>query len=468
MMTTVTSSRASAGGQALVWQGLRVLTILTDLVPPRIRFGHWNRLLGTLAGGRTLPVVTAGVESKASSTDWESFASAEGGRRLSCMLIAGALDTGGIETVVASLARGLGSFGFDVELVCSSGGRMEQLLRAQGVVVTFVSDAELAAYVARRRPDVVELHRMDPALFAAVSATSSPVVPVFHAMESYLGRAAWQGLRGLLSRAPASIAVSGSVRRHFEERTGTTAQVVENGVPPVVETNEHQRARARARARARVQGALGLQFGDDHIVLGLQRFSDQKNPAGLVDAFLLAAEQDDRLRLIIAGAANNWLEVRRAEVICRRHPCGDRVHFLGDSDTAELMAAADMFALDSFAEGGPIAALEAAAHGLRLVVTDVGFARELLDTCGEDGILVPRANEDFTQRAMARQRRRTHQSNRVAFATALLRMAASSDEKPRRGVPDRFTEWTMVAGHARVLRQAGHPRVHDRDVRRML
>ena len=433
---------------------VRALTVVTDAVPARYRFGHWNRLMGVLSFGETLPTVGRGSEppSSAAVSTPPPLPSAGDEPALTCLLVAGDLDTGGVETVIATLATGLPEFGFDVEVVCSSGGAVERRLREAGVRVSQLPVHELGAHVARRTPDVIQLHRLDPAVMTQLEPWRSRTVPVLHAMESYLTAEAWGALAALLHAAPASIAVSGSVREYFHGRTGVWPEVVENGVQTVRVPD----VRERTAARHAIAKALGVEFApDDVIMLGLQRFSDQKNPAGLVDAFLLAAESDPRLRLVLAGAPNSWLEVRRADVIRRRHPRGDRVHFLGDSDAGLLFRGADLFALDSFSEGGPIVAVEAVAHGLPLVITEVGFAAELVELCGGHGVLVPRSNNDVSEAAMARQRRRRHQSNRRAFADGILHLAAGPVDADRRaGVPERFTVAAMVARHAAALRSA--------------
>ncbi len=425
---------------------LRWLTMLTDVIPAKYRFGHWNRLLAVLAFGDRLPVVgPVAVAPAVVDAVKPDFV----GARLSCMILAGDLDTGGVETVVAALAPGLSSIGFDVEVVCSTGGAAERRLRETGVHVSLLPHDQVGSHIALRQPDVIQLHRLDPTLIETLGPWWSRTVPVLHAMESYLTGDVWDHVGALLRDAPSSIAVSESVRDYFEQKTGTTPHVVENGVPPVGTLDGPQ----RAAARAAVGRALGTVFEDgDIVVLGLQRFSDQKNPAGLVDAFLLAAEQDPRLHLVVAGAPNSWLEIRRADIIRRRHANGDRVHFLGDSDSTALFQGSDVFALDSFSEGGPIAAVEAVAHGLPIVVTDVGFARELVDACRPHGVLITRANEDFGERSMARQRRKLRQSNRQAFADGILQITRAADAPRHPQLPERFTESAMIHRHAEVLR----------------
>jgi glycosyltransferase involved in cell wall biosynthesis len=442
--------------------GLAALTAVADALPPRLRFGHWNTLMRVLSVGAVLPSIerqdrAAERQDRAAGRPVTSAAAPAPDMR--CAIVAGDLDNGGVEAVIAGLARGLPHHGIAVEVLCTSAGRVAGELRAAGVDVRAVPAAELATHLAASAPDAIQLHRVDPALVRALRDApddlASRTVPVFHAMESYLDADAWAALGELLARAPLSVAVSASVRDFFAERVALPApRVVVNGAPPP-SARMH-----RGDARARLSAAIGTELAErDVLVLGLQRFSEQKNAAGLVDAFLLAAERLPGARLIVAGAPDSWLEFRRADALRRLHPHGDRVHLLGDSDPATLLSAADVYALDSFAEGGPLAAVEAAAFGLPVVLSDVGFARELVAD-GAAGAVVPRANEDWSAAAVSRQRRRRHQRNRTAFAEALVAVAGRIGRAPQPGPPPaRFTVDGMVAAHARALREVARSAV---------
>lgn len=426
--------------------GLRGLTVVTDAVPPRFRFGRWNDLLSGLAVAEGLSTIAEEGELWQPESRVQSAPDPD--RR--CLIVAGALDTGGVESVVATLALGLPSHGLAVEVACSEEGRVSQWLRARGVRITRVENSELAKFVSSRQPDVIQLQRIDRALLVALDQHARRTVPVFHAMESYLDELTWTELAAFTCQTPSCIAVSRSVADFFGSRIDVSPEIVVNGVSSPV----NDLRRRHESERRRLSNAIGIEIPQgDVVVVALQRFSDQKNAAGLVDAFLLASETNPHLRLVVAGAPNSWLEFRRADVLRRAHPNGGRVHFLGDSDPAALLIGGDLFALNSFAEGGPISAVEAVACGLPTVLSDVGFARELLASTEVPGRVVRRANSAMTQVALSRERRKLHQSNRVEFAEALLQMAK---ESPRLtiGAPAGFSRPAMVSGHARVLRMA--------------
>lgn len=432
----------------LKYRGLLGLTAITDALPARLRFGHWQGVLSTLAPRGGLPTIP---RKAARSVPAAPSLATQKKTDLRCLLVAGALDSGGVEAVVSALALGLPREGIAVEVVATQEGRVSDQLRAAGVHVTQCIANELTELIAQVRPDVVELHRPDPGLIAALLPVDIPVVPVFHAMESYLTDATWALLAEMVRRAPLCVAVSGGVRAFFQTRLETArVAVVVNGVPPVPTAPPY----IRDRARRDVGEAIGKRISDgDVLVVGLQRYSDQKNAAGLVDAFLQAADSEPRLRLVLAGAPDNWLEVRRADSVRRTSQHFARVHLLGDSDSETILHAGDVYALDSFAEGGPLTAVEAVIHGLPVVLSDVGFATALVASPGVRGEVVPRANHDFSQAAMSTQRRRRHQSNRDDFSAALVR-AVEIQRGVAGLVPDEFTEHSMVAGHAAAIRQA--------------
>lgn len=428
------------------YRGLLAFTALTDSLPSRLRFGHWQSVLalGRPSGG--LPAVPrAGAEQAAQDPPLASA----GPPAHRCMLVAGELDGGGVEQVIATLALGLPAEGFDVEVVATRSGRAGAALAAAGVRICVCPADELPGLIAGHRPDVIELHRPEPGLVRAVTGVAPPVIPVFHAVESYLDRAAVAALAALARESPSSIAVSSGVGRFFTGLTGREPITVVNGVAPA----QVDRAPMRPEARRAVSEAIGSEvFEDDILVVALQRYSDQKNVAGLVDAFLTAARREPRMMLVVAGSPDNWLEYRRADLLRRGSPLGSRVHLLGDSDAGTILAAGDVYALDSFAEGGPLSAVEAALHGLPLVLCDVGFARDLIGYDGVAGEVVERPNTGQGQADLARVRRRRRQPNKEQFAGALIRAAGRRGRAG--GLPQAFTEKEMVAGHAAVMRAA--------------
>jgi glycosyltransferase involved in cell wall biosynthesis/ribosomal protein S18 acetylase RimI-like enzyme len=70
-------------------------------------------------------------------------------------------------------------------------------------------------------------------------------------------------------------------------------------------------------------------------------------------------------------------------------------------DVVELLAATDVFVLPSHREGLPLSAVEAAAMGRPLVLTDIRGCREVVDN-GRDGLLVPVRDPEALAAAITR------------------------------------------------------------------
>src|SRR5262249_45156358 len=102
-----------------------------------------------------------------------------------------------------------------------------------------------------------------------------------------------------------------------------------------------------------------------------------------------------RLWLAGEGPRKSALEARAQAL-----GLGDRVRFLGArDDVADLMEAADLFALSSEREGLPMTVIEAMRAGRALVSTRVGGTPEVSGE-GETGTLVPIGGAGALARAM--------------------------------------------------------------------
>ena len=254
-------------------------------------------------------------------------------------------------------------------------------------------------------------------------------------------------------------------RAHLPGRAHTV--VIPNGASASLAS----RIPSRTDARERLGRVVGAVLDDDVVLLCLARYDPQKNIPGLVRAFLEAADVDRRLRLVVAGTPGDALEVRRADAVRRAGRSGDRVHLLGASDAAALLAAADVFVLDSFIEGWPVAATEAAAAGLPLVLADAGGAAEL--AAGRSGRALVVANaagpaEEVDDRAVRSARRARRQPNETSPPWRSSQRRLSTEATGGAFQPE-LSESTMVRRHADVLRRAsrhGQPGMPDEHARR--
>jgi glycosyltransferase involved in cell wall biosynthesis len=381
-------------------------------------------------------------------------------------MVTGLIEVGGIGSVIEMLATAFPRAGVRVLVVSTDDGARAARLRASGVEVVVSESAEEAERVLHERaPDVIQLHGAPEHLEDAALATGIPLVPVLHNTEIHYTPARWQRFSDLLARSEAAIAVSETVRAfhaaHVPERLRDRIHVVPNAALSAGVPSAEERRAARA--------ALGLVLGDDltdaFVVVSLIRYDSQKNASGLVASFL-SRVTDPSARLVIAGDAWDWAELRRADAIRRSAADPSRVGLLGQSDPRALLAAADAFILDSFFEGWPIAATEAAATGLPLVLADFGGARELVARDASRSILIPNpsgAAEAVSDAAVARARRRTRRQDNAAALGAAVDALAARPEEARRSQPTPAADLLaiMVEGHAEVLAAAAGPRTAE-------
>lgn len=190
---------------------------------------------------------------------------------------------------------------------------------------------------------------------------------------------------------------------------------------------------APTRSRDEVRAALEVP-GSAPFVLAAGALVERKGFDVLVDAFALL--QVAGAILWIAGEGDPAALKKRVE----RHGLAGRVRLLGRrNDVPDLLAAADVFAMPSRAEGLGIAALEAMAAGLPVVASRVGGLGEVvLD--GETGRLVPPGDAAALARAL---------DEVLGDATLRVRLGAAG----RARVQAEFTADRMVDAYEALYRE---------------
>jgi glycosyltransferase involved in cell wall biosynthesis len=262
----------------------------------------------------------------------------------------------------------------------------------------------------RARPDLVHLHTSRATWLGGLAArwAGLPAVTTRRQEKPLRASARTRFVYGTLVRRV--VAISPAVERCLAEGG------VERGRLRRIASSVDAGALTPRRARAEMRAALGL-APEEVAVLTLAALVPRKGVDLLLEA-LARQPAVQRCVLLVAGEgpARAELEARAAEL-----GLGERARFLGArDDKAELLAACDVFALASRAEGLGVAALEAMAAGRPVLATRVGGLCEAVVE-GETGLVVP--SEDV-----------------AALAAALTRLAGDPALRARLG----------AAGPARV------------------
>ncbi len=121
------------------------------------------------------------------------------------------------------------------------------------------------------------------------------------------------------------------------------------------------------------------------VVLFLGDFSRRKGVRDLLAAAPVVLQRRPAVRFVIAGGAPP------ADVAAQAQLLGAAVHFPGfvrDVDKVRWLQEATLLVLPSYAEGLPVAVLEAMAAGLPVVATPVGGVADIFND-GVNGLLTP-------------------------------------------------------------------------------
>jgi glycosyltransferase involved in cell wall biosynthesis len=330
---------------------------------------------------------------------------------------------GGGEVQVLALLRELAARGHQSTLAAHPEGRIGRAAATLGVPVRplrIANSVDVLAGLRLRRlvagHDVVHFHTARAHALAPFCRGRGARLVVTRRMDYVPAGGPWA--RWLYNEAvDAVIAISEGVR----------AALVGAGVRPgrirVVPSGvDLARVAAPPDARDRVRAAWGA-AADDVVVLVPGALERRKGHAVLLDAAArLAAGGEARgLRWVFCGDGSE-----RAVLAAAAAPLGDAVRIEGfRDDIGACLAASDIVALPSLAEGLGVAALEGAAAARPVVASRVGGLVEAVAD-GETGLLVPPGDP-------------------AALAAAVARLAADAGLRGRLG----------AAGRARVVARYG-------------
>jgi glycosyltransferase involved in cell wall biosynthesis len=316
---------------------------------------------------------------------------------------------GGVESQSHLLARGLVARGHEVRVIAARLGGMRDTDTLDGVQLqrvspgtgsrfrkmgTYLCNMAAAVLATRRWADVIQVQQ---ALYPAAVMTGVAALlrrPLV-VRNSGSGRFGAVSVMSTLPGGKASLRHIGrnaTVVSLSEEMTAELERVpmrrireIPNGVEIPEPISEAERRWARAHLRLGPSDAVALYFG---------RLDEEKGLALMFEAWSRHAPRGARLIVTGSGLLAGALREQARQM----GEAGARIMFF--EATRELrpqLAAADVFVLPSHSEGLSNSLLEAMAHGITPLATDVGGNRAVVSSLAV-GVLAPRDPDVFGEK----------------------------------------------------------------------
>ncbi len=344
------------------------------------------------------------------------------GRPLRVCHLSLTLQTGGLERILADLARHHHPDVCELSFIAMRAvGRFADEIRQLGCPVSLLQSTgrwgqvrELARLLRREQIDVLHTHNTYPHLYGSLAARLAGVPVVIQTRHGQRAGHGWKSrtlYRLATHLCDRVVAVSEDAR----------ALSVDVDHLPTVKVQRIWNGIDLASFRYR-------EATPTPVAISVARLSAEKDFPTLLKAFALAHPQIPELRLTIVG---DGAERQRLEELARELGIAPYVNWAGErTDVPDLLAQAGFFVTSSSTEGISLTLLEAMAVGLPVVATAAGGNSEIV-VAGETGLITPVGDIE-------------------SLAAALVEMYRQRDEWPQMG-------------------RAGCDRVHEHfDVQRMV
>lgn len=324
------------------------------------------------------------------------------------------LDFGGAQGNTLYTAAHLDKSRFDAMIIAGRGGALEDraepdrivfaehLVRQISPLKDLAAFFELRALLRKLRPEIVHTHSSKAGILGRLAARAAGVPVVlhtfhgfgFHPRQSFLVRALYVLLERLC--APLTDALVFVSRSNME--TARAARIGDPARYRLIRSGVKLSSYPAAVDRAALRASLGLS-PQDLVVLSIGNAKPQKNPGHFLEAAARLAPAFPSARFVFVGGGEA-LEELRAQA--RARGLEKACLFTGwRADSADLLAAADVFALVSLWEGLPRSLVEAMATGLPSVCYAADGVTDILRD-GENGLCVPLGDLDAFCAALSR------------------------------------------------------------------
>jgi glycosyltransferase involved in cell wall biosynthesis len=377
-----------------------------------------------------------------------SVAGPDAGRPRILLVIKG-LGLGGAERLLVDVmaARDREHFEYEVAYVLASQDALVPDMEATGVPVHCLGGSasadlrwtrSLRRLLTERHFDVLHAHLPYTAALGRLVALTLPrrrrpvLVYTEHSLWNKAAIVTKALNRATVEIDQALIVVSVAARNALPPALRSRARVVVHGVDRARFSSLLEQ---RSALRAELREELGM-ADDELIALTVANMRSEKGYDVLLEAARLVVAAGAPVRFVSVGRGP--LESELAAAAAAAGLAG-HVRFLGTrTDTARLMAGADLFVLPSHQEGLPVALMEAMSTGLPVVATVVGGVPDVV-TDDVEGVLVPAGRADLLAEAVIRVAKDPALRSRLAEAS-LARSALFDVRDAAQSIESVYTE----------------------------
>lgn len=230
--------------------------------------------------------------------------------------------------------------------------------------------ARLLSVLRTARPQILHTYMNDANLWGRLATYVGPKPRVITSVHLDDMSSSYRFLeRRLAHRSDRIVAHSRSIQALLVDRLGIASErvvVIANGIDP----DQFRPSNAAEVAAARETYDLGV---NNFVALMAARIAPQKNQLLVIEALGLlktAGALPSNFLLLLAGRVSSEAYHRRVRAALERTGVGDHVRFLGPvRDMRSLYGAADVVLMPSQTEASPIAALEALACGVPVLLS---------------------------------------------------------------------------------------------------
>lgn len=356
-----------------------------------------------------------------------------------------------LELLLGSQLEAFREAGYDVVGVSAPGPYVESLVRrgirhmplahatrTRAPLEDLRATAELVSLFRRLRPMIVHTHNPKPGVYGRLAARLAHVPVVVNTVHGLYAQpsdpapkrafvytlervaAVWSDVN--LVQNPEDLELLRRLRIPADE-----LELLGNGI----DLGRFDPGRVTSAEQRRAREELGARGPDDVVVGFVGRLVREKGYQEVFEAARLLRARFPQVRVAVVGG-DDADKADALDPVDLAHAREAGVQLLGPrDDVVRLYAGMDVYGLASHREGFPRSAMEAAAMGLPIVVTDIRGCREVVDH-GVTGFLVP-----------ARDPR--------ALADAIVTLAADAGARRRMG----------DAAHVKALRDFDQQRCID-------